>query len=184
MKNPQKIINVGIFAHVDAGKTTITENMLFRSGAVKVPGRVDQGTAKTDDLAVEKERGISVRTSCAVVQWRGVKINIIDTPGHIDFSSEVERALLAPDAAVLVISAVEGIQAQTLILWEVLKKRKIPLIIFINKIDRLGTNIKRVIELISNDFKIQPLVLQEITGQETREAAVINSLNASFNKGQ
>ena len=105
--------NIGVLAHVDAGKTTLTEQMLYLMGAVRSLGSVDAGSTTTDSLAVERERGISVRTSTASGAWNGVTINLIDTPGHVDFAGEVERSLAALDFAVVVISAVEGIRAHT-----------------------------------------------------------------------
>ncbi len=159
----EKTINLAIFAHVDAGKTTITENMLFLSGANKTLGRVDKGTSSTDTLDVERERGISIRTATACINWKDFMINIIDTPGHIDFSSEIERALLAPDIAILVISAVEGIQAQTQSIWEVLKKRQIPVILFINKIDRLGANPDMIVSKLNDELLINTLSTQQLT---------------------
>ena len=97
--------NIGIMAHVDSGKTTLTEQLLFQTGAIRTAGSVDEGTTATDSLAVEKQRGISVRTATASTFWKGVTINIIDTPGHIDFAGEVERALSALDYAVVIVSA-------------------------------------------------------------------------------
>ncbi len=158
----KKIFNIAIFAHVDAGKTTITETMLYFSGAKKEMGNVDKGTSSTDSLDVERERGISVRSATACVEWNGSLINIIDTPGHVDFSAEVERALLAPDIAILVISAVEGIQAQTQSIWEVLREKKVPTLFFINKIDRLGADPESVAKEIKSRYKIQLAMPQKI----------------------
>ncbi|MFC2096681.1 GTP-binding protein, partial [Bacteroidota bacterium] len=137
--------NIGILAHVDAGKTTITENLLYLSGQSKNLGSVDDGTAQTDFLDVERERGISVRSSNITFNWKDVKINLIDTPGHVDFSADVERVLRVLDCAVLVISAVEGVQAHTETLWNALQNLNIPTIIFINKIDRTGSDVELVI---------------------------------------
>jgi small GTP-binding protein len=104
--------NVGIFAHVDAGKTTTTEQILYRSGRIRFLGSVDEGTAQTDWLEVKRTRGISVRSAVTRFQWKGVNVNLVDTPGHVDFLSEVERSLRVMDGAVLIISAVEGVQAR------------------------------------------------------------------------
>ena len=134
-------INVGIFAHADAGKTTLTEQMLYLSGSIRSAGSVDEGTASTDSLEVEKQRGISVKTALASIEWRGARIYIIDTPGHSDFISEVERSLKAIDLAVLVISAAEGIEAQTEILLDALTRLGRPFAVFINKTDRAGSDI-------------------------------------------
>ena len=146
------IINLGILAHVDAGKTTTVEQMLFQSGELRALGSVDKGNTQTDFLAVERERGISVASATAVLEMDGIKINIIDTPGHMDFTGEVERALSALDGAVLVISAAEGIQSQTERFWKALREMGLPTIIFINKLDRFGCNPKDVLESLHTVF--------------------------------
>jgi len=140
-----KRINIGLMAHVDAGKTTITERLLYMTGAIRSMGSVDKGTAQSDFMSIERNRGISVRAAVTMIHNDDITINLIDTPGHMDFSGEVERALMVLDGAVLVVSAVEGVQAQTEIIWNVLSKRGIPVIIFINKIDRIGANVQSVI---------------------------------------
>lgn len=133
-------INVGIFAHVDAGKTTTTEHMLYESGRIRALGSVDSGTALTDSMEVERQRGISVRAALASFAWKGVQINLVDTPGHVDFLSEVERSLRVMDCAVLILSAVEGVQAQSEMIWSALRKLGIPTLIFVNKMDRVGAD--------------------------------------------
>ena len=142
---PQKIHNIGILAHVDSGKTTLTEQLLFLTGAIRSAGSVDAGTAATDSLSIEKQRGISVRTATASAEWKNTVINIIDTPGHGDFAGEVERALTALDYAVVVVSAVEGVRAHTENILRSLDAAKLPRIVFINKIDRAGSDINSVI---------------------------------------
>ena len=137
-------INLGIVAHVDAGKTSLTEQLLFFGGALRAAGTVDQGTAQTDTLAVEQARGISVKTADAVLETEDAVINIIDTPGHADFISEVERALSVLDCAVVVVSAVEGVQAQTEILLGAIEKMNLPCVLFINKLDRAGSDFASV----------------------------------------
>lgn len=136
----QARINIGIFAHVDAGKTTTTEHILYESGRIRQLGSVDSGTAVTDDLEVERQRGISVRAALAAFSWKGVGINLVDTPGHVDFLSEVERSLRVMDCAVLILSAVEGVQAQSEMIWSALRKLNIPTLIFMNKMDRTGAD--------------------------------------------
>jgi ribosomal protection tetracycline resistance protein len=163
VKHP--IINIGILAHVDAGKTTITEQMLFASGALRSVGNVDKGTAVTDNLAVEKERGISVRVATASYMHKGIKVNIIDTPGHVDFCGEVERSLLALDAVVLVVSAVEGVQGHTITLFSAIQSLSIPCIIFINKVDRQGADVDRVMSEISRELTTNCLLLQQAIEQ-------------------
>jgi len=140
-----KLRNIGIFAHVDAGKTTLSEQMLLHAGAIRQAGSVDRGTAHTDRLPVEQRRGISVKATCVSMNWKGTAINLIDTPGHADFSAEIERSLWALDGAVLVVSAVEGVQPQTELLYAALEEQGIPCILFINKMDREGADFGRVL---------------------------------------
>ena len=137
--------NIGIFAHVDAGKTTLSEQLLMHSGAIRRVGSVDEGTAHTDNLPVEQRRGISVKATCVSLTWRDTAINLIDTPGHVDFSAEVERSLWALDAAVMVVCAVEGVQPHTETLFHALKEQHIPTLFFLNKTDREGADTARVL---------------------------------------
>ena len=140
--------NIGIFAHVDAGKTTLSEQLLTHAGVLRKAGSVDQGTTRTDDLPVEQRRGISVKATCVRLTWKGTAINLIDTPGHVDFTAEVERSLWALDAAVLVICGVEGVQPQTETLFHALKEQNIPTILFLNKMDRAGADRARVMQQV------------------------------------
>jgi ribosomal protection tetracycline resistance protein len=140
----QTILTIGILAHVDAGKTSITECLLHHSGATKALGSVDKGSAITDGLSMEKSRGISIKASSVNFSWENQLFQLVDTPGHIDFSAEVDRSLSVLDAVILVISAREGIQAHTLNLWESLIERKLPVIVFFNKIDRTGVDVEQV----------------------------------------
>ena len=143
------IRNVGLLAHVDAGKTTTTEQMLYVTGRIRTAGSVDAGTAQTDYLEVERERGISVRMATTVLPWKGCEINLVDTPGHVDFVAEVERSLQVLDGAVLIISAAEGVQAHTETLWHALRRRDLPSVLFINKIDRMGADVPAVLAEIA-----------------------------------
>ena len=140
--------NIGIFAHVDAGKTTLSEQMLLRAGAIREAGSVDSGTAHTDNLPVEQRRGISVKATCVSLLWRGVRINLIDTPGHADFAAEIERSLWALDGAVLVVSAADGVQPQTELLYETLHREGIPVLFFLNKTDREGADAEETLRQI------------------------------------
>lgn len=158
----KKIINIGIVAHVDAGKTTITENLLYYSGAIKSVGRVDLGNTQTDSMELERKRGITIKSSTISFNWNNVKVNIVDTPGHVDFISEVERSLSGLDGAILVISGVEGIQSQTRILFDTLKELNIPTIIFVNKLDRIGANFNKVFEEIKKNMSNKVVRLQEV----------------------
>ena len=142
------IRNIGIFAHVDAGKTTLSEQLLMHAGAIRRAGSVDEGTAHTDNLPVEQRRGISVKATCVSLTWKDTAINLIDTPGHVDFSAEVERSLWALDAAVVVVCAVEGVQPHTETLFHALKEQHIPTLFFLNKTDREGADVPRVLAQI------------------------------------
>ncbi|MFK8104061.1 MAG: GTP-binding protein [Saprospiraceae bacterium] len=144
MSSEKTVLTIGILAHVDAGKTSITERFLYQAGATKSLGSVDKGSAITDGLSMEKSRGISIKASAVNFSWRNHLIQLIDTPGHIDFSAEVDRSLSILDGVILVISAKEGIQAHTLNLWERLLERKLPVLLFFNKIDRVGVDAEQV----------------------------------------
>src|ERR687890_1322679 len=131
-------LNLGILAHVDAGKTTLTERLLYAAGIIDEIGRVDDGNTQTDSLTLEKQRGITIKSAVVSFAIDGVTVNLIDTPGHPDFIAEVERVMGVLDGAVLVVSAVEGVQAQTRVLMRTLQRLKIPTLLFVNKIDRRG----------------------------------------------
>ena len=160
------------------GKTTVTEQMMFISGAIKNAGSVDKGTSHSDSLSVEKERGISVRTSSVSFDWKGTQINLLDTPGHIDFSAEVERSLRVIDCAVLVLSAVEGIQAQTETIWSALKERKIPTIIFVNKADRIGAQTEKIFDDLSKEFS-ENFISLNIVNNEAESNADVEEIQLS-----
>jgi ribosomal protection tetracycline resistance protein len=166
------IRNVGIFAHVDAGKTTLTEQLLFFAGAISAAGNVDKGTSTTDTMTVERERGISVRLATASFEWQGVRVNLVDTPGHVDFCAEVERSLRALDCAVLVISAVEGVQAHTSTIFGALQAMNIPTLFFINKIDRIGADALRVVSEIKTELTENVLLLHLPENQGESDASV------------
>jgi ribosomal protection tetracycline resistance protein len=140
----QKELNLGILAHVDAGKTTLTERLLYEAGAIDRVGSVDAGTTTTDFLALERQRGITIRSAVASFALEDVHVNLIDTPGHPDFIAEVERVLSVLDGAVLVVSAVEGVQPQTRVLMRALKRLRVPTLVFVNKTDRMGADVARV----------------------------------------
>ena len=146
----QKELNLGILAHVDAGKTTLTERLLYEAGVIAEVGSVDAGTTQTDSLALERQRGITIKSAVTSFTLEDVHVNLIDTPGHPDFIAEVERVLNVLDGAVLVISAVEGVQPQTRILMRALQRLRIPTLIFVNKIDRAGAGDERVLQAISD----------------------------------
>ena len=131
-----RTLNLGILAHVDAGKTSLTERLLYAAGVIDEIGSVDDGSTQTDSLALERQRGITIKSAVVSFVVDDVTVNLIDTPGHPDFIAEVERVLSVLDGAVLVISAVEGVQAQTRVLMRTLQRLRIPTLIFVNKIDR------------------------------------------------
>lgn len=158
-----KIINIGILAHVDAGKTTLTESLLYTSGAILELGSVDKGTTRTDTMFLERQRGITIQAAVTSFNWNDYKINIVDTPGHIDFITEVYRSLSVLDGAILVISAKDGVQAQTRILFHALQKMNIPTIIFINKIDQYGINLNNIYQNIKEKLSNDIIVMQNVT---------------------
>ncbi len=174
------IRNIGLFAHADAGKTTLTEHFLFESGATKKLGSVDNGTTQTDFLKVEKERGISVRSANTSFFWTNTQINLIDTPGHVDFSADVERILRVIDGAILLVSAVEGVQAHTETLFNALKEKQIPVLIFINKIDRVGANIENVLNELQKELRMQTIVLQQTLNEGGNDAEIQLSWSPTF----
>jgi len=156
-------INLGIVAHVDAGKTTLTERLLHAAGVIDDVGRVDDGSTQTDALDLERRRGITIRSTVVSFDLDGVTTNLIDTPGHSDFIAEVERALSVLDGAVLVVSAVEGVQAQTRIVMRVLQRLRIPTLIFVNKTDRTGAAPMRVLEQIHDRLTPDAVLVEPIT---------------------
>src|SRR5918997_1505770 len=140
-----RTLNLGILAHVDAGKTTLTERLLHAAGVIDEIGRVDDGNTRTDSLALERQRGITIKSAVVSFVVDDVTVNLIDTPGHPDFIAEVERVLSVLDGAVLVISAVEGVQPQTRLLMRALQRLRIPTLMFVNKVDRSGAEDRRTL---------------------------------------
>jgi len=168
-------LSIGIVAHVDAGKTTITEQMLYRCGVIKTVGRVDNGNTTTDAMAVERERGITIRSTTVSMMWQDVRINLLDTPGHVDFVAEVERSLTVLDGAILAISAREGVQAQTRLIFNALQRLKIPTIIFINKVDRMGVDLSKIYEDIRKSLSDKLYFINRVENEGTKEARLINA---------
>ena len=148
-----RTLNLGILAHVDAGKTTLTERLLYAAGVIDEIGSVDDGSTQTDSLALERQRGITIKSAVVSFVIDDVTVNLIDTPGHPDFIAEVERVLSVLDGAVLVISAVEGVQPQTRVLTRALQRLRIPTLIFVNKIDRRGAHDERVLREIADKLE-------------------------------
>src|SRR5262245_55093296 len=168
----QRELNLGIVAHVDAGKTTLTERLLYEAGVIDEIGSVDAGTTQTDTLALERQRGITIKSAVTSFTLGDVHVNLIDTPGHPDFIAEVERVLSVLDGAVLVISAVEGVQPQTRILMRALQRLRIPTLLFVNKIDRAGADDGRVLQAISERLGAVVVPLSAPGGLGTRDAFV------------
>ena len=157
------IINIGILAHVDAGKTTLTERLLYASGTISEPGSVEKGTTKTDTMFLERQRGITIQTAVTSFQWHSCKVNIVDTPGHMDFLAEVYRSLAVLDGAILVLSAKDGVQAQTRVLFHALRKLNIPTIIFINKIDQVGIDLEGVYQSVRDKLSADIIIKQTVS---------------------
>ncbi|MEV0151435.1 MULTISPECIES: translation factor GTPase family protein [unclassified Nonomuraea] len=168
-----RTLNLGILAHVDAGKTSLTERLLHAAGVIDEVGSVDDGTTQTDSLALERRRGITIKSAVVSFTVGGVTVNLIDTPGHPDFIAEVERALGVLDGAVLVVSAVEGVQAQTRVLMRTLRRLRIPVIIFVNKIDRSGADPGRVLRAVAERLTPDVAPLGAVRGAGTRDAAFV-----------
>ena len=168
-----RTLNLGILAHVDAGKTTLTERLLYAAGVIDRIGSVDRGTTQTDTLALERQRGITIRSAVVSFEIDDVVVNLIDTPGHPDFIAEVERVLAVLDGAVLVVSAVEGVQAQTHVLWRALERLGIPTLFFVNKTDRVGADVDRAVDEIRARLTPEPDVFagSAITGDGVPELA-------------
>jgi ribosomal protection tetracycline resistance protein len=163
-------LNLGILAHVDAGKTSLTERLLYAAGIVDEPGSVDDGNTQTDSLALERRRGITIRAAVVSFAIDDVTVNLIDTPGHPDFIAEVERALAVLDGAVLVVSAVEGVQAQTRVLMRTLQRLRIPTLLFVNKIDRAGAQDERTLRAIAERLTPAIVAMGSVDGLGTRDA--------------
>lgn len=175
-------LNLGILAHVDAGKTTLTERLLYAAGAIDRVGSVDAGTTQTDTLALERERGITIRSAVASFAIGDLAVNLIDTPGHPDFIAEVERVLSVLDGAVLVVSAVEGVQPQTPLLMRALQRLRVPTLIFVNKIDRSGADDRRVLEAIARRLTpaIVPMGRAQRLGSRDASATSADADDAVF----
>jgi len=171
----RKTLNLGILAHVDAGKTTLTERLLYDSGVIDRLGAVDAGTTQTDSLPLERRRGITIRSAVASFPVGDVTVNLIDTPGHPDFIAEVDRVLNVLDGVVLVISAVEGVQAQTRILMRSLQRLAIPALLFVNKIDRPGADPGRVLRDINGRLEVAAVAAGRVTGAGTHDASFTRS---------
>ncbi len=170
----EKMRNIGIMAHIDAGKTTTTERILYYTGRTYKIGEVHEGTAVMDWMEQEQERGITITSAATTCQWRDIQINIIDTPGHVDFTAEVERSLRVLDGAVAVFDAVAGVQPQSETVWRQADKYRVPRLCFINKMDRIGADFYRSVETIVDRLKARPVPIQIPVGAEDKFLGVVN----------
>src|SRR5579885_2597692 len=170
----EKMRNIGIMAHIDAGKTTTTERVLYYTGRTYKIGEVHEGTAVMDWMAQEQERGITITSAATTCQWQDCTINIIDTPGHVDFTAEVERSLRVLDGAVAVFDAVAGVQPQSETVWRQADKYRVPRICFVNKLDRVGANFYRAVQMIRDRLEANPAVVQLPIGAEADFKGVVD----------
>jgi elongation factor G len=175
----ERVRNIGIIAHIDAGKTTTTERVLFYTGKTHRIGSVDDGTTVTDWMAQERERGITIVSAAITAEWRDHKINLIDTPGHIDFTAEVQRCLRVLDGGVVVFDAVQGVEPQSETVWRQADRYRVPRICFINKMDRVGADFERSVNSIRERLGAKPLPMQLPIGQEASFQGVIDLLNST-----
>lgn len=166
--------NIGIMAHIDAGKTTLTERILYYTGKTYKLGEVHEGTAEMDWMLQEKERGITITAAATTTMWKNTRINIIDTPGHVDFTMEVERSLRVLDSAIAVFDGVAGVEPQSETVWRQADRYHIPRICFVNKMDRVGADFERCLAMIRDKLYARPLPLQVPMGAEDRFAGVID----------
>src|SRR6266480_3851850 len=165
--NLQNTRNIGIIAHIDAGKTTTTERILYYTGRSYKIGEVHDGTATMDWMEQERERGITITAAATTAEWRDHRINIIDTPGHVDFTAEVERSLRVLDGGVVVFDAVAGVEPQSETVWRQANKYNVPRISFVNKMDRIGADFWRTVEMIRERLGAVPVPIQIPVGQES-----------------
>src|SRR5665811_2303522 len=159
--------NIGIIAHIDAGKTTTTERILFYTGKTYRLGNVDEGTTVTDWMVQERERGITIVSAAVTAEWKGYQINIIDTPGHIDFTAEVQRSLRVLDGGVVVFDSVQGVEPQSETVWRQADRYNVPRICFANKMDRTGASYDRTVESIRERLGAKPIKMQLPIGEES-----------------
>ena len=172
----ERIRNIGIIAHIDAGKTTTTERILFYTGRTYKLGEVHEGTAVMDFMEQERERGITITAAATTASWKEHRINIIDTPGHVDFTVEVERSLRVLDGGVVVFDAVAGVEPQSETVWRQADKYRVPRICFINKMDRIGANFERTVQMIKDRLGANPVPIQYPIGSEDRFRGLVDLL--------
>ncbi|MHC4346409.1 MAG: elongation factor G, partial [Planctomycetota bacterium] len=186
MNKLEKLRNIGIMAHIDAGKTTVTERVLYYTGKTYKMGEVHNGTAVMDYLEQEQKRGITITSAATRCPWKDFEVNLIDTPGHIDFTAEVERSLRVLDGAVAVLDGSEGVQAQTETVWRQGQKYDLPCLCFVNKMDKTGADFEMTVESIRDKLLANPIVLQLPIGAQGSFAGIIDliEMRAVFYKGE
>src|ERR1700693_5681474 len=170
----EKMRNIGIMAHIDAGKTTTTERIFYYTGRTYKMGKAHEGTGVMDGMEQEQERGITITSAATTCQWQDCTINIIDTPGHVDFTAEVERSLRVLDGAVAVFDAVAGVQPQSETVWRQADKYGVPRICFINKMDRVGADFHHSVDTIVDRLKCKPVAIQLPVGAEDQFKGVVD----------
>src|SRR5437868_2698527 len=166
--------NIGIMAHIDAGKTTTTERILYYTGKAYKIGEVHEGTAQMDWMVQERERGITITSAATTCQWKGHWINIIDTPGHVDFTVEVERSLRVLDGAIAVFDSVAGVEPQSETVWRQADRYEVPRIAFVNKMDRTGANFVNAVQSMRERLGANPVPVQLPLGEEDKHRGVID----------
>src|SRR4030095_16855063 len=166
--------NIGIMAHIDAGKTTTTERILYYTGKIHKIGETHEGASQMDWMEQEQERGITITSAATTAEWKGYRVNIIDTPGHVDFTAEVERSLRVLDGAIGVFCAVGGVEAQAETVWRQADKYQVPRVAFVNKMDRQGADFDRCIRMMVTKLNARPVPIQLPLGSEDNCQGVID----------
>ncbi|KAK6049722.1 GTP-binding domain protein, partial [Cooperia oncophora] len=177
---PLDIRNIGIVAHIDAGKTTLTERMLYLAGVIRHMGDVDSGNTVTDFLDLERERGITIQLAAITFGWRKHRINLIDTPGHVDFTVEVERCARVLDGIVTVLDASSGVQAQTLTVWRQAAKFRLPSVFFVNKMDKKEADFKSSVDSVEQKLGIKALVTASPFHENNRLCGIVDAVHKKF----
>jgi len=170
----KSIRNIGLIAHIDAGKTTVTERILYHTGRTHRLGSVDEGTTVTDFMPQERERGITIQAAAITATWRGHQINLIDTPGHIDFTAEVQRSLRVLDGGVVVFDGVAGVEPQSETVWRQADRYGVPRLCFVNKMDRVGADFDRAVTSIRRRLGANPVPVQMPIGRENDFGGVVD----------
>lgn len=178
----EKYRNIGIIAHIDAGKTTTTERILFFTGSLHKMGEVHEGTAFMDYMDQERERGITITSAATTCYWQGHQINIIDTPGHVDFTAEVQRSLRVLDGAVAVFCAVAGVEPQSETVWRQADQFKVPRIVYINKMDRIGADFYKALDSIKDTLHARPVPLYIPVGSSEDFSGIIDLIEMRYIK--